>query len=243
MNESVCCFQEHMQSARTKESADVYGSGGTTVSSNFDGNLDREKIVASALRVIENDAAAVRSAGAAIDDVFFDVVRLLAACSGKVIVTGCGTSAAVAARGAHLFSVGGTPAFFLSPGDGLHGGLGVIRSEDIILALSKGGSSSELNEFCTRAKKLGKALVIVTSRQNSPLAELADYVLFVPLPPDTDLGSVIATGSSLAAGALLDALVESCRIAKGYTWESFFYTHPGGAVGANANTTLEKLKR
>jgi arabinose-5-phosphate isomerase len=172
---------------------------------------------------------------------FVRVVGLLSECEGKVVVTGSGTSGAIARRAAHLLSVTGTPSFFLSPGDGLHGGLGAIRGEDVIVAISKGGDSSELNEFCSRGKELGKALVAVTSEKDSPLARLAHHALVIPLVPDADWGKVVATGSSLAAGALLDGLVEACRVTRGYEWRSFFFTHPGGAVGKNAAAALDKL--
>jgi arabinose-5-phosphate isomerase len=203
-------------------------------------------IEAAALAAVENDAKAVSSVAGvialgAINGTFVQVVRLLSECEGKVVLTGSGTSASMARRAAHLLSVVGTPSFFLSPGDGLHGGLGAIRGEDVVVAISKGGDSSELNEFCSRGKKLGKALVAVTSEKDSPLAQLADHALVIPLVPDADLGGVVATGSSLAAGALLDGLVEGCRVARGYEWKSFFFTHPGGAVGKNAAATLENL--
>jgi arabinose-5-phosphate isomerase len=119
--------------------------------------------------------------------------------------------------------------------------LGAVRGEDVVIAISKGGDSSELNDFCSRGKALGKALVAVTSEKNSPLAQLADHVLLLPFVPDADLGGVVATGSSLAAGALLDGLAEACRVARGYEWKSFFFTHPGGAVGKNAAATLDRL--
>jgi arabinose-5-phosphate isomerase len=196
---------------------------------------------AAALAAIENDAKAVSSATNAIDETFVRVVRLLSECEGKVVVTGSGTSGSIARRAAHLLSVVGTPSFFLSPGDGLHGGLGAVRGEDVLIAISKGGDSSELNEFCSRGKALGKALVAVTSEKNSPLAQLADHILLLPFVPDADLGGVVATGSSLAAGALLDGLAEACRVARGYEWKSFFFTHPGGAVGKNAADTLDRL--
>ncbi|MDR1875094.1 MAG: SIS domain-containing protein [Synergistaceae bacterium] len=203
--------------------------------------VDADSIKNVALAAIKNDARAVECAASAVNEAFVRVVHLLSECPGKVIVTGSGTSGAVAKRAAHLLSVGGTPSFFLSPGDGLHGGLGAIGGEDVIIAISKGGSSSELNEFCARGKELGRALVVITSERDSPLAGLADHVLVILLEPQADLGTVIATGSSLAAGALLDGIVEACRVVRGYDWKSFFFTHPGGAVGKNAELALDKL--
>ena len=192
-------------------------------------------------RVIASEGRAVFAAAASLDSSFVAVARLLCACRGKVVVVGSGTSGAVAARAAHLLSVGGTPAFHLSPADGLHGGLGVLRADDIVLALSKNGGSQELNEFCRRARSLCGSLVAITARQKSELVSLVDHAVILTLDDDADLGSVVATGSSLATGALIDALVEVGRVVRGYSWQQLLFTHPAGAVGHEAQASLRRL--
>ena len=199
--------------------------------------LDRAKAVVHA------DAGAVIAALNGIDGTFLAVARRLVACRGKILVTGSGTSGSTARRAAHLLSVGGTPAFYLAPADGLHGGLGVLTREDLVIALSKGGSSTELNEFCARAKSLCGGLCVITGDRQSQLAALADYIIHLTLPADSDLGSVVATGSSLAAAAVTDALVELCRIGRGYGWDRVLFTHPAGAVGRDAPASLERLHK
>lgn len=195
-----------------------------------------------AAQVTEAEIRAVEAIkGLFTQQVLSDVAKLFAGCQGKVLVTGSGTSGAVAARAAHLLSVCGTPAFHLSPGDGLHGGLGVLTEHDIILAFSKGGSSLELNEFCQRGRTLANHLVVVTANPGSPLSQSADHVLHIPLEQDCDLGGVIATGCTLSFSALTDVLVEITRRLRGYEWESFFYTHPAGAVGKHAEDSLKRL--
>lgn len=194
---------------------------------------DRE-IADQARRVIDANRRAVGGVAAAVDAEFLSVARLLSGASGKVLVTGSGTSGTIASRAAHLFSFCGTPAFYLPPTDGLHGGLGVLRDEDIVLALSKFGSSQELNEFCRRSKSLCSGIVAITASATSPLASLADHVLTVALEDDADLGGIVATGSSLAMATLVDALVEVTRISRGTTWDSMLFTHPSGGVGTGA---------
>ena len=197
-----------------------------------------------AVQVTDAEIRAVEAIKSLFDQpVFEQVTALLAAGTGKVLVTGSGTSGSVARRAAHLLSVGGTPAFFLSPGDGLHGGLGALASDDIILAFSKGGSSQELNEFCRRGRTLAGHLVVITANPDSPLSKLADQVLAIPLADDCDLGGVIATGCTLSFSALTDVLVEISRRRRGYQWESFFYTHPAGAVGQQADDSLKRLQQ
>ncbi|MCS3433819.1 SIS domain-containing protein [Klebsiella sp. BIGb0407] len=201
--------------------------------------LDIAKI---AQGVIENDLQAVNAIRSLFEQpVFHDAARAIADCKGKILVTGSGTSGAVAHRSAHLFSVCGTPAFHLPPSDGLHGGMGALTADDLILAFSKGGSSQELNDFCRLGKKLCKSLIVVTANPQSEFAQLADYVLTIPLAKNCDLGGVVATGCTLSFSALTDVLVEITRQMRGYEWESFFYTHPAGAVGKHAQDSLKQL--
>jgi D-arabinose 5-phosphate isomerase GutQ len=205
--------------------------------------LDDKEVIALARSVIEADQRAVGAARDALGDGFIEVARLLSASDGKVLVTGSGTSGTIAARAAHLFSVCGTPAFYLSPADGLHGGLGVLQENDLLLALSKGGGSDELNAFCSRAKTLCRAVIAVTASPKSALAAIADHVIELPLDDSADLGEVVATGSSLAISAVTDALCEIARISRNYDWRRLLFTHPSGAVGRDAAETLERLAR
>lgn len=201
----------------------------------------RGEALARAQAVIRADADAITATLDCLDDGFAAAAQAIATCAGKVLVTGSGTSGAVSIRAAHLLSVGGTPAFHLAPADGLHGGLGVLQKGDIVLALSKGGSSRELNEFCTRARTLAGTLIVITAAPQSDLAAMADHVICMKLPDGTDLGGIVATGSSLAAAALTDALVEMARVARGYSWEQVLFTHPSGAVGRDAARSLADL--
>jgi D-arabinose 5-phosphate isomerase GutQ len=201
------------------------------------------ELLRRARQVIVAESAAVLSAAESLDQNFVDVVQVLLECSGKVLITGSGTSGTIARRAAHLFSVGGTPAFYLSPDDGLHGGLGVLRKNDVVIAISKGGASEELNQFCRRAGELAAAVIVITAAPESELGQLADLVLQLRLPAESDLGAVVATGSSLASAALLDALVDVTRAARGYSWSDFFFTHPSGAVGKNAEESLHRLQQ
>jgi len=203
--------------------------------------LDDGELIALARAVVDADAKAVRAALEAVDDGFVRAARLIAGCDGKVLLTGSGTSGAIAARAAHMLSVCGCPAFPLPPGDALHGGLGALQPNDLLIALSKGGGSAEVNEFCSRAKSLCKAVIAVTAAPNSPLARIADPVVMLKLDADADLGDVVATGSSLAAAAVLDALCEIVRVWRDYDWRRLLFTHPSGAVGRDAARTLARL--
>lgn len=205
--------------------------------------LDDGSLIALARSVIEADAKAVHAALEAVNEEFVQVARLLGCVEGKVLVTGCGTSGAIAARAAHMLSVCGCPAFYLSPDDGLHGGLGVLQPSDLLIALSKGGGSAALNEFCSRAKSLCRAVIAITAAPESALAGIADHVVALKIDNDADLGDVVATGSSLATAAILDALCEAARVSRGYDWKRLLFTHPSGAVGRDAIQTIDRLTR
>lgn len=185
----------------------------------------------AAVEVVEREARAVADVAAQIDDTFLQVASLLMACTGKIIVSGVGTSGFISRRSAHLFSVSGSPSLYLHPTEGLHGSLGALRSEDVLILLSKGGSSKEVNELARRAKLEEITVVALTCDGESELAKLADVV--VVFKPDNlaDPGGVIAMGSTLAHSAWLDAMAVVLMRAKRYGWDKVIFTHPGGAVG------------
>lgn len=176
-------------------------------------------------------AEAIHLVGQTLDERFVSAVRLIREAPGKVITVGVGTSGPVARRMAHLLSTSGTPSLFLHPGDALHGGLGAVTTGDVVLAVSKGGGSAELNAFIELAKRRGAAILVLTAQEESPLASQADVVAVLPQRDDSDPGGIIAMGSSLAAAAWGDALAIVLMQISGYGWSEVIGAHPSGAVG------------
>jgi len=181
--------------------------------------------------VVEREAAAVASVADQLDASFVTAVRALLACEGKVLVSGSGTSHAVALRFAHLLSCVGTPALFLHPGDSQHGASGAVASGDVWVGLSKGGETAEVIFLAGIARKRGAKVIAITEQPDSSLGRLADVVLHVTAPEGVDPFGMVATGSSLFNSALCDAVCVALLELRGYTRESFGETHPGGAVG------------
>ncbi|MGI8546347.1 MAG: SIS domain-containing protein [Gemmatimonadaceae bacterium] len=136
-----------------------------------------DTVIAAAAEVVEREARAVRDVAGQIDQGFVDVASLLMSCTGKVILSGVGTSGFIARRAAHLFAVSGTPSLYLHPTEGLHGSLGALRADDILIVLSKGGSSAEVNELARRAQREGISVIALTCNADSPLADLADIAI------------------------------------------------------------------
>lgn len=193
-------------------------------------------LIAKAKAVIANEALAIQALAGQMDENLIDVANLLLNCKGHVMVSGMGTSGAVARRFAHLLSCSGIPAMFFSAADGLHGASGAITANDVVFIISKGGRSDELNQFAEIAKSRGAKIVAQTEKPDSPLGQMSDAVYKVKLVGDVDPYGMIATGTSLVNAVAGDVLCVLLLELGGYTKESFGQTHPGGAVGV----TLEK---
>ena len=184
-----------------------------------------------AAEVIEREAAAVASVAGQLDQSFESTVRALLACEGKVLVSGSGTSHAVALRFAHLLSCVGTPALFLHPGDSQHGASGAVAPGDVWIGLSKGGETTEVIFLAGIARKRGATVVAITEKPASSLGRSADIVLHATAPEGVDPFGMVATGSSLFNAALCDAICVALLELRGYSVDDFGETHPGGAVG------------
>ncbi|WP_152188159.1 KpsF/GutQ family sugar-phosphate isomerase [Georgenia satyanarayanai] len=202
---------------------------------------DRHELLQAAARFIEQEGAAVARVAAQVDESLLAVADLIREAGGKVIVTGSGTSGTIARRLAHLLSVTGTPALYQNPGDGLHGSLGVATAGDVVIAISKGGESTELAEFIRRTKDRGAKGVVLTAAPESSLAQAADAVVVID-SDSADPGGIIAMGSTLATAAWGDALAILLMGEGGYTWEKVLHSHPGGAVGRNAEELLKAVE-
>jgi arabinose-5-phosphate isomerase len=120
---------------------------------------------------------------------------------------------------------------YLDPGESIHGSLGAVEPGDVLIAISKNGGSAEVNTMAERAAGRGASLLVLTSNPDSPLAKLATLAIMLALPEDSDLGDIIAMGSTLAVSAWGDALAAALMEQRSYSWRDVLYTHPGGAVG------------
>jgi D-arabinose 5-phosphate isomerase GutQ len=189
-------------------------------------------VLEAARDFVTAEARAVLDIADQIDESFVQVAALLLHGTGKVVVTGAGTSGFVARRAAHLLAVSGTPAFFLNPTDGLHGSLAALSPDDVLIALSRGGSSGEVNDLAARLQHQGVRVVALTFNASSALARSADIAVALRPFTSADPGGLIAMGSTLAHSAWLDALAVVLMRARQYSWDKVHYSHPGGSVGA-----------
>ena len=193
--------------------------------------MNPDTIYQTAREVIQRESAAVASLVDQLGPAFVEAATMLLNCQGHVLVAGSGTSHAVGARLAHLLSCCGTPALFIHPGDAQHGLSGAVTARDVLIAISKGGETTEVNTLARIAKERGARLIALTEKPDSTLGRMSDLVLCVTPPAGVDPYGMIATGSSLVNAAFGDALCVVLLQLRGYTREQFGQTHPGGAVG------------
>jgi arabinose-5-phosphate isomerase len=193
--------------------------------------MNHDEILTLARQTVEIDSRVVASLADQLGESFCAVVKMLFECQGHVLVAGSGTSHAVGARLAHLLSCCGTPSLFLHPGDAQHGLSGAVIQKDVLIAISKGGETSEVNALARIAKTRGAKIIAFTGNPASTLAGLSDLVLCTQAPDESYPYDMIATGSSLFKCAISNALCTVLLHMRGYTREQFGQTHPGGAVG------------
>lgn len=168
-------------------------------------------------------------------------VNLLAACKGRVAVTGIGKSGLVGRKIAATLSSTGTPAYFLHPVEGAHGDLGAVRSGDVIIAISYSGKTDELNAILPALRSLGAHIVALTGGADSPLAALADIVLDTHVPREACAMNLVPTSSTTATLAVGDALAVCLMEAKSFNSGDFRRYHPGGALGQRLSLKVADL--
>jgi arabinose-5-phosphate isomerase len=187
--------------------------------------------LALARKVLQTEAEAILALVNRLDERFEDAVRILLDCRGRVIVTGMGKSGIIARKIAATLSSTGTPAFFLHPAEAIHGDLGVLQSDDVILALSNSGETEELLRLLETIKRLGARMIAMTGDCKSTLAQAADVALDCQVSEEACPMNLVPTASTTAALALGDALVMTLFVAKGFRQEDFASIHPGGKIG------------
>lgn len=180
--------------------------------------------------VVRAEAAAIEAVAEQLDPAFVAAARLVAGCPGVILTTGSGTSGTIARRLAHLLATCGMHAFFVHPADALHGPSAAVAPGDVLIALSKAGKSAEINHFALVARQRGGQVISLTWKPDSELAELSDVVLVQPNAVEAEGEGVLPFGSTLAAGALCDALCLAVKTMRGFDLATLTQTHPSGAT-------------
>jgi len=178
-----------------------------------------------------------------IDDVFDKAVDIIVACKGKLIVTGVGKSGLIGAKMAATFASTGTPSFFLHPTEALHGDLGMIGKDDVVLAISYSGESEELSSILPHIKRFDIPLIGMTKNHESTLGKYSDLVIDVVVQKEACPLNIAPTSSTTLTLALGDALAVCLMRAKNFQKSDFASFHPGGALGKRLYVKVKDLMR
>ena len=184
-----------------------------------------------ARKVLETEAAAILALVPRLDERFDRAVELLFDCRGRVILTGMGKSGLICRKVAATLTSTGTAAFFLHPAEAIHGDLGVIQGDDVVLALSYSGETDEILRLLETIRRLGARLIAITGAPRSTLAEAADVALDCSVTEEACPLNLVPTASTTAALAIGDALAMTLLVRKGFREEDFANLHPGGKIG------------
>jgi arabinose-5-phosphate isomerase len=184
-----------------------------------------------ARNVLRTEAAAIESLVDRIDGEFERAVQLLFDCKGRVIVTGMGKSGLICRKLAATLSSTGTAAWFLHPAEAIHGDLGAIRDDDVVIALSHSGETEEIIRLLEAIRRIGARLIALTGHRASTLARAADVTLDCSIAAEACPMNLVPTASTTAALAMGDALAMTLCVRKGFREEHFASLHPGGKLG------------
>ena len=184
-----------------------------------------------ARKVLQTEAAAILGLIDRLDDRFARAVELLRDCRGRVIVTGMGKSGIIARKVAATLASTGTPAFFLHPAEAIHGDLGVVQGDDVVVTLSHSGETAEILRLLETLRRIGTPIVALTGIANSTLGQFADVTLDCHVSEEACPLNLVPTASTTAALALGDALAMTLLVEKGFQPEDFANLHPGGKLG------------
>jgi len=184
-----------------------------------------------ARKVLKTEADAILGLIDRLDHRFSRAVLMLRDCQGRVIVTGMGKSGIICRKIAATLASTGTPAFFLHPAEAIHGDLGVVQKDDVVVAVSQSGETGEILRLLETIRRIGARLIAVTGVPKSTLAQASDVALDCHIAEEACPMNLAPTASTTAALALGDALAMTLLVEKGFRLEDFANLHPGGKIG------------
>ena len=191
-----------------------------------------------AIETLKIEAAAVENLIARVDEEFVATVQEILQCKGRVIVTGMGKSGHVGRKIAATLASTGTPAFFMHPAEAYHGDLGMITENDIVVAISNSGESSEIVNILPVIRRIGAKIIAMCGRKTSSLGRNADYFINIGVEREACSLGLAPTASTTATLAMGDAIAMALMDEKKFTAQNYALFHPGGALGRKLLLTV-----
>jgi arabinose-5-phosphate isomerase len=197
----------------------------------------------TAIRTIRIEIDALEALAQAISATpdFTECVKAIAASSGRLVVTGIGKSASVAQKMVATLNSTGQPALFLHAADAIHGDIGMVQPNDLVLCISKSGETPEIKVLVPLVKNFGNPLIAMTANRDSFLAQQSDHLLWTPIEKEADPNNLAPTASTTSQIALGDALATALVALRGFTPADFARYHPGGALGKQLYLRVKDL--
>ena len=189
------------------------------------------KILDLAKKVISQEAESVANLTSYIDESFLEVVDLIFNSKGRLIVTGIGKSAIIGTKIVATMNSTGTPAIFMHAADAIHGDLGIIQKDDVVLCLSKSGNTPEIKVLVPLIARMGNKIIAMVSSVDSFLAQHADYIVRATVDKESDPNNLAPTSSTTTQLVMGDALAVCLLQMRGFSQEQFAMYHPGGSLG------------
>ncbi len=190
--------------------------------------------------VILKEARALAVLAERLDDNFRRAVELILECTGRVVITGMGKSGLIGKQVAATLSSTGIASFFLHAAEGVHGDLGLVKSDDILIAISKSGATDELYQIIPAVKRLGVKTILLTGQTEAPLAAKFDIILDCSVETEACPNNLVPTSSTTVAMVMGDALAIALLKERNFSKEDFAYLHPGGSLGRRLLMTVEE---
>ncbi len=200
-----------------------------------------DKIISSAQRTIAIETQAIQGLNEQIDRSFAEAVDTIYRSAGRVIVTGIGKSANIGHKIVATLNSTGTPAVFMHAADALHGDLGIVQKNDVVLALSHSGNTPEIKALLPLIKNMGNKLVGLTARRGSYLGKQADFVLCTAVEEEACPNNLAPTSSTTAQLIMGDAIAVALLELRDFSSEDFARYHPGGSLGKRLYVTVGDL--
>ncbi len=194
-----------------------------------------------AIETLEIEAEAVLKLKARIDDEFEAAVKCILDCKARVVVTGMGKSGHVGRKIAATFASTGTPAFFMHPAEAFHGDLGMVTENDVVIAISNSGESSEVVNILPIIRRIGAKIIAMSGRRESQLGKNCDYFVDIGVEKEACPLGLAPTASTTATLAMGDAIAVALMSVRNFTSQDFALFHPGGALGRKLLLTVANV--
>jgi arabinose-5-phosphate isomerase len=203
--------------------------------------LTEEEIIQKGKEVIRIEAEAVAGLSEGINEDFVKAVETIVECKGRVVLTGMGKSGLIARKIVATLNSTGTAAIYLHPTDALHGDLGMVRKEDVVILISKSGNTQEISNLIPMLKRLKVKLIAMSGKKDSKLGEACDIFLNVGVKEEACPHDLTPTASTTATLAMGDALSVALLQKRNFTAEDFAFLHPGGSLGKRLSLEIREI--